>query len=1130
MLKNIMYSILAFLVITFIYNTYIKEDEIVKVNVDHEMKLIEVTYKKDAYRVEADEQKENEEEKKIYFDMAKAFFQKTLMKGNKGVFDRITSNLFLEGDIYGINKDNGWEVEGDELEYSQDMNLFYSRKRMNAYNKEMNLHIAGDYFESDTDMTNMKLEKNVEAYNDVYNIKADRSRYGDVDGILTLNGNIKVKIKEKDESGREISEIDGDFMTVVYDTRNRILVSQGAYEVRYKGFVINATEMQYDENTQIMNAKGNAVIKKDGAVLHIKEAVLNQKTNTLFLKGPLRGNRGEQKFEAKEAYINTETENMDIIGKIVVYDTENRMEADRAYYDKSRDVLEVFGDADKVVYSNLEGELYFDYGEYHSSKQELFIPKDFVYYGRNKGEKFEVEGEKLLYNTESENGSAEKTVMTKGKDRAKAERTRFDMKNSYYYLDGNVLVNYGDYTLTSTNIEIDRLNAFIYLNEPYKIEAKDSGDKAYGAKAVIDENKNEIRAKTRTYMEYNGIYSYGDEVVYNYVNQEGIIGKNLYVYDKENEMKLYGDRGEFKKDEYFNIYGNIKMEREDYRATTDKVFYNIKDSMVYFPDKTFMKSSLKDVKGRVLKGRFDTEKSIFYGDDYIGTSDASRTRSDYINYYLDEERADLRGGVEVEDREMGMLVESEMLSYYQASDYVVSPGDIKITKDNIFLEASSGNSDLKKKTVELKDAILTTTLQDRIEGDQLFGDYIKNEFDFTGNIEGKVYTMNEDQLRSREAVDYQNPFKFKGELAKFYFVEVLKDEFMLTRAEIKEDSTFIYKNMELEGDYLEAQGSTQKVFARGNSVISLEGSNQIRADSIVLNMTTENAKMRNNVVISGVSEDAGGINVKADSADFSNATNKVQLEGNIESYKGQTKFNADEGVYDLVEGTLAGKGNIFVTMDFETYEETEAKRKKEKEDKAKVEAAKNSVDIPKTAESMLEYIILPTKYEDVVIKWESSHDDYIDNEGNISHPERDEADIIVRLRAQYILDNKTEGKDYYIRVEKEDKYSYLKRLVNKQEFIYNIYDNNLGYKVGSEYNLKFVQDEKTIVDSEGGLLTDKITEIKDKKFAVIYYFEDISLEIYYKFVELDGELLVQMAKEEEESVEEHNSTGLGKDI
>ena len=1130
MLKNIMYSILAFLILTFIYNTYIKEDEVVKVTVNNEMKLIEVTYKKDGYRVEADEQKENDEDKKIYFDMARAFFQKTLMKGNEGTFDRVTSNLFLQGDVYGINKENGWEVEGDELEYSQNLDLFYSRKRMNAFNKDRDLHIAGDYFESDTDMTSMKLERNVEAYNDVYNIKGDRARYSDFDGILNMNGHIKVKIKRKDENGKVLPDIDGDFITLVYDSKNRLLVSQGAYEVRHMGYIINADEMHYDENAGIMRAWGNATIKREDAILHVKEIILNQNTNILTLHGPLKGERGEQRFSGSEAYINTETEDIDIRGKVIVYDSESRMEADKAYYDKARSTLKLYGEKEEVEYKNPDGRLYFTYGEYQNVKEDVYIPGNFVYYGKEKSGEFKLEGRNLKYNNISQKGTADAPVIYRGDDIAKSQKARFNLGKSYYYLDGRVWASYGDYILTTKNMEIDRLNSIIYLREAYNIDSKVNLDKVYGENAIINDNKKTMESKERTHMLHNGILTSGDEMVYNYEKEEGIIGKNVYVYDKENDMELLGDRGEFKRDKYFNVYDNIKMNYGDYIATTDVIYYKIDESRVDFPNKTLMDSSIKDVKGRVEKGWYDTEESIFYGDDYVGSSGLSRSKSDYINYYLNEEKADLVGNVEVEDRETGMLVETEKLIYYRATDYAIAPEKVKITRDNVFIDGSSGNADLAKKTVELKDGVLTTSLGDKIVGDRLFGNYLKNQFDFEGNINGKVYTMNEEQLRSEEAIDYNNPLKFTGELANMYFVEALPGEYIATRSEIRNDSTFIYKNMELKGDYIEAQGSTQKVFARGNSIISLENSNQIRADSITLNLTTENAEMNSNVIISGVSEDAGGINVKADKANFDNNTSKVDLEGNIESYKGETKFNADSGVYDLVEASLAGKGNIFVILDFETYEETEAKRKKDKKDKAKLDAAKASVEIPRSIEASLYKIKMPTKHEEVSIEWATSHENYIDTEGNVYHPSRDEADVIVRLTAKYILEKKIEEKNYYIRVVKEDKYSYLKRLVNNKEFIYNIDGNLLEYKPEDEYQLKFVQRDESFVDSEGRLLSDKIEEIKDKKFAVVYYFEDISLELFYKFVEKNGEITVEQAKEEEEAVEEHNSTGLGEDI
>jgi|GEM_PF-4705692 len=1116
MLKNIMYSILALLIGVFIYNTYIKEDELIKVNIDNDMRLIEVTYKKDGYRVEADEQIEKEAEKKVYFEMARAFFQKTSLKGNEGNFDKLSSNLLLSGDVYGINKENNWEIQGDEIQYIQNLDLFYTDKGMSAYNKENDLRISGDYFESDTEITNLKLERNVHAFSDSYDIKANRAYYNNKNGILNLEGNIKVVAKQSEENEKQKSELEGDFLIAVYDTVNRVLQSNASFEIRYDGYTIKGDYLEYDQNTGILIAEKNVVLTKEDTQLFTPKAVLDQNTNILSLHGKVRGHRLEQNLEGNMAYINTETEDIELIGEVLVFDKENRIEGDKTYFDKSKEVLKIFGEGKEIVYTNEDMKFFFNYGEYHLLEDNFYIPEEFRAIAKDgDGISVFLNGETLVYNTINKNGTAKNPVLKKESNFLEAENIAFDFQEAYHYLNGEVRGFYADYDIKSMNVEYDSLKEILYLKNPYEIYSQASNNKIYGKDAVIRQKENLISSKERTYFEKDDIFAYGDALLYNYESQEGTFDKNIFLRSEEKQLTIYGNRAKFKLETYFELYENVKFEHGEYRAETEKVIYEPNKELATFPTKTIMWSSLKDFETNVSKGKYKLDTEIFYGENYWGRSKLVEAKGDFVEYSLPKEEVILKNNVRIQDKETNLDLETERLIYYQATNYAILPEALKIIRNNILIDAEKGNIDLLNKTIQLERPILTTSIGDHIEGDSLYGDYLKNEFNFDNNIKGKIFTMNEEQLNSLEEVDYENPLKFQGNIASLYFVEDINGELVVTRSEIRDNSKFIYKDMELKGDFLEAEGLSQNLFAKGNSIITIREDNRISAESIVLHLPSESAFMTNNVRISNTSEALGGVNTRSDKADFSNISNKVNLEGNIESYKGQTKLLADSGVFDLETGILQGKGNINLSMDIETYEETKMKKKQDEENRKKIALAKENISIPRKVEANTNYIDLLSKYEDVIINWETSNKNIIDIDGTIKHPMYNGEESIIKISATYSIGETKEIVEYYIRVAREDKLNYLKSLANNLVFNYSSDEDKLFIERSNKYTSKFVDEYKIFDDlGEELIIISKSKEKLDKSFKLIAYLEDVSYEVIYGLLLIDNKIILSRLENE----------------
>ncbi len=1125
MLKNIMYTILALLVALFIYNTYIKEDEIIEVNMNNDMRMIGVMYNKDGYVVEADEQKDVESENKTYLTKARAYFEHTFIKGNEGVYDKNRKELLLKGEVYGKNEENSWEIFGEKLYYFEEQDLFVSDLPVKAFNGNRKLTIRGNYFESDSNISNLLLRGSVYAYDDNYDIYSDKAYYSDSTGILNLEGNVRATMKEGEREGKTFSEVTGYYPKAIYDTNTGVLTSSGNNVVYYEGYEIKGNSLLYEQEKGIMTLEENVVVKKEDLEVKFLRGILNQNTNILTLYGRVEGEKEGYKFYGDKAYINIQTEDIEVEGNVEVVGEKENIVANKAYFEKAKDLLKIYGEGKNVVYTSGERKFRADYAEYYNSENKLLIPGEFDFEGvDDQKQKYTGTGKNLIFFTDAETGTLDIPYIEREDNNfLKGVKGIFDFSKAYHRLEGEVVGAYGDYDLESTNVEIDQNKEIVYLNEEFVAKNRIDGSVIRGKKGIANNKSKMLTSDSKSYYSNNEVKANGNNLVYNFESEEGRFEGDVYAYSIENEMTITGNRATFKNGDYINIYGDVLLSQGDYRSKTDEINYKEKEAKAYFPKENYMWSNINDIETKSSKGYYDLNERIFVGDEYWGRSNISESKSDYVEYYVDKEMAILKGNVEVEDKEMEMIIKTDELHYFRATDYALSPGKLNIIRNNILLEASSGNSDLKAKRMELKDPVLTTTNGDRIVGDRMYGDYFKNEFDFAGNIDGKVFTVNEAQLKGLEEVDYGNPLKFSGKLAKVYFVEDDNEEFFVTRSEIKDESKFYYKDMVLEGDFLEAQGSSQKLFAKGNSVITVQEINKIGAESIILDMTTEEAYMEGNVTITSTSQEAGGINTRSDKAFFNNSKSTIDLEGNIESYKGKTKFVADTGVFDLESNKLAGKGNIFLSMDFETATEADDRKEKEEKAKAKIAKAKEEVDIPSEITSEIEYLELLRQFEEVIIAWQSSNEEYINLNGDIFPPNYDERDVFVKLTASYILDETSEKVDYYIRVFKEDKNSYLNKWVLVNKPIYNQDENKIIVDFGEDkpYNLKISNVNDEILSKEGEIIAE---DILNKEFKITYYLEDISIEKTFVFVEENMNIGVKEVEEEVKAIEEHSST------
>ena len=85
-----------------------------------------------------------------------------------------------------------------------------------------------------------------------------------------------------------------------------------------------------------------------------------------------------------------------------------------------------------------------------------------------------------------------------------------------------------------------------------------------------------------------------------------------------------------------------------------------------------------------------------------------------------------------------------------------------------------------------KGVTVTTEQGDRVKGDTIDGDYEDKEFNFKGNLDARL----------------KDGIYFTGKLAKLFFVENANKDQEITRGEIKQDTVFKYKDMNMETVFL----------------------------------------------------------------------------------------------------------------------------------------------------------------------------------------------------------------------------------------------------------------------------------------------------------------------------------------
>ncbi|OQY07040.1 MAG: LPS export ABC transporter periplasmic protein LptC [Fusobacteriia bacterium 4572_132] len=904
MLKKGLYIIMGGLFLFFLYNNYIKKEEIVinKINENIETKNIKYNIGKN-YEIEAERLIEDQKSEETHFNMAKAIFDTLKIRGKEAVVDKY-NNMILKGNIIG-KSDNGWEFRTDKIKYNERKEEFYSETKVIAKKTDQNITIMSDKLKANSNFNIVTLYENVNLVSEKVQLTCKKARYDRTKEILKLSGNIRFKGKKIGSEKGEISRIAGNFNSAIYDLKRKKLTIWGKFEIYYLGYKIKANNMIYYNESGNINMYDNVSISKDDLNAKMKKVYYNNETKKMVLTGPIRGEKNGYNFEAKYGEIETDTENIKIIEDVMINNTENNMKllADEIDYKKNNEILEIKSNRNKTI--KMIGE---DYkietteAEYDIKNQNMFIENKFVF----TREKMEITGEKLKFKTDTKIGLSENNKLIDENLEINSKIVNFNLETKKYELKKEVEVETDEYKLITEKMIIDNNEERIKIPIEFKI---------IGLKRELKLNatNGEFFNKTKKFLIYDGVKVEIDdfiidakEMTYNMETEKGFLEKEIHIVNTKENIDIKADRANYNKGKTLLLTGNLKIKKDENELITEELEYKIDEEKAYLNKNGKLLNLSEDLIVNYNNANYDKQKSILEIEEINGRKEDVIFSSKKAEYDNVQKKFIMKQDVEIKKNDI--LIESEELIYFTEKKDVISENEIKIREKNLLIIAQKGKINIGKEEMQATDVILTTDEGDRMSGKRMEGSLSKKEFDFEGDLKAEL----------------RDDISFNGDKAKMFFIKNELEKYEVIRGEIKENAEFNYGEMKLISNYLEIDNLKNLVFGKGEPKLKIAETTDVKAEYIYLELEKEIGRMENNVKITNKGiENVGSVNATSDTALLRNETKKIELKGNVVVYKGKNKVQTNEGTMDLRTNVLSGIGNTKFKLSLEKKEEKE---------------------------------------------------------------------------------------------------------------------------------------------------------------------------------------------------------------
>lgn len=890
MLKKALYAVMASLVLLFIYNTYIKKDTLIQTlrYIKESIETDNIKYHvKSGYEIFAKNVIENKEAQTTTFKLAKALFNDMQIKGKEALLDKY-KNMFFKGDIIG-NSSDGWEFKTDELKYDNMKEKYNSKGKVFAENKKKKVNIVGDSMESNKDFTVITISGNVKLLAENLNLTAEKVIYDRARNIVRLNDNINFIAQNFKTKKGVIDKLTGNFNYGIYDMKAKQLTVWSKYTVYYMGYVIKADNMIYYAENGNLNAYDNVQIEREGAVVKLNSIFYNNATKKMTLSGPITGNMEEYNFKADYGEIDTEKETMLIANNLSLYTTENTVTADEIIVDNKKKIAYINSKyAPNITLTGPDYRFYSKRAEFDMNKNIGYLPEKFEGYS---GE-YAVNGKTLKINTVTQKGTIEGVLLKKNSDNFFADFLDFDLLNKKHIFRQNVKAFYGDNVLKTNSIIMNEDDNTIFINDKFTVENNRENLRMESVNGWYYDTTREVKSESGIKVTKDDYIITGKKGDYNLDTEEGSLKQNILIVNKKENLQIKTEEINYKAGEYLKVPQSVEVRKDGNILILKNGEYSLKDDKGYSRVPGVLENVKDKLKVFFKSSEYDKKQGKLILDDFKGKKEDVDFSSDSSIY--DEKKRSFTMEKNAVIKQKDLTGYSERFIYYKDSGDVTSDTVINIKQDNILTKVASGKINVKSKTLTGKGVTVTTEQGDRVKGDTIDGDYEDKEFNFKGNLDARL----------------KDGIYFTGKLAKLFFVENANKDQEITRGEIKQDTVFKYKDMNMKSEYLEIDNMKKIVFGKGKPTMKLDEGTNMTADYIYLDVDNETGTLQNSVKITGRNTETGIVNTLADRAFLKNKEKKVEMSGNVVSYQGDTKIEADKGVYDIKTQQLHGEGNI----------------------------------------------------------------------------------------------------------------------------------------------------------------------------------------------------------------------------
>lgn len=886
--KKVIYGAVFILVMVLGYINYFGEEESLSTT-EQVIETTNVTYKNDDYLVEAEKQKDYIKENETAFEKAKAQVNEMLLSGDNVLIDKVR-NLVLKNNILGITP-NGWSFKTDSANYNKLKDEITSNTGVMAINEEKGIKISGKNFLTDSKMSFIELTENVTLENEDISLSGDRGTYNDFTKVVVLSDNISLNGKNEN-----IGIVDGKFKNLRYNTETRILEAWEPFEAEYKGVKLSAENLFFKEDTQELKISKNVVINSNGFKIDVKEITKKPNSNILNITGKIIGTDGVYSFTGDRGEYNTDTRVLTILGGINGSSTKGeKLVADKLVYDFKTSDMHLFAN-NNISYISVDGELLTKTLNYNTKTKEISTEGKYSFIGK----KYESRGEKLFYNQLTQDMQLTKGyVIDKEKNqKIQGDLITYNTQTKDSKVSGKAYLEDLNYILKTDLITYIGEKAEANLEGKYTVELKKDGTLFKGQNASYNQNTGKFFSSGDIIIQGDDYVVNGRDLSYNNSTGLGKLGSSIRIESVEKNLEITGDDFQFKNGEYVEISKNLLIKSDKIIAKSEKGKYNLKDKLIYIPQKITFETLDKKSNGVMSSGVYDTTQSIFKGKDFDGKSDNRTIKSKSMNYFAKEDKVLFVGNVIIKDLEY--LYKGEKAEYYFKEEIVKSLEAYTINYRDFTFKGQNGTFNNKTGILDGNGSDITDKNGDRFISNKLHGDLNQMILDFTGDVKGKIN-------------DKGVITTFSGESARVYFKE--NGNYEILRSEIRENAVFIQGNKKLYSDYIEIDSNRRLVFSKENTKLVVNDSNGetvITSAVVEVDIDKDIATLIGKVQIDNNNSQYGNTKVTSDRGIIRQKDGILELIGHVEIENDESIVQADRGIYDINNKKIKASGNVYV--------------------------------------------------------------------------------------------------------------------------------------------------------------------------------------------------------------------------